>query len=329
MSSMSSWPVRTRAADSASFLILNASTRIVRAVYSNVSTVLTYGFIFVWDAGLALLNLVLPNKRPGNVVPLGKGGIWPTYQPPRAKSDSRCSCPALNALANHGLLPRDGRQIPFKQLTAVIRHSFNFGPTFCFFVPWFAANMLGRSYWTDTLDLSDLDVHNGIEHDASLTRDDTYHSLDQGRPTEHHIELLLAHASGAPDPRFPGVPTLTTSDISEVLGKRRVESRAKNGQYSTSTFHNMFASSNAATLPIMFGGIVPDLRTFLLEERFPPGWETKCRRRFGLTFTEFNKTVLKIEMGVHEDHDEMRGKTDGWTDGKADDSGVFVDKKDK
>lgn len=30
--------------------------------------------------------------------------------------------------------------------------------------------MLGKDYAKDTFDLKDLDLHNGIEHDASLTR---------------------------------------------------------------------------------------------------------------------------------------------------------------
>lgn len=33
------------------------------------------------------------------------------YQAPRP-NDSRSPCPALNALANHGYLPRDGKNIP-------------------------------------------------------------------------------------------------------------------------------------------------------------------------------------------------------------------------
>ena len=56
-------------------------------------------YIFSWDLLLAICNLVLPNKpvagHPEN------GGKWPEYVP-RKEGDSRCSCPALNALANHG-----------------------------------------------------------------------------------------------------------------------------------------------------------------------------------------------------------------------------------
>lgn len=59
---------------------------------------------FTWDAGLTLVNLVTPNKPKGHVVPEGHPGFgskWPEYVPPK-EGDSRCSCPALNAMANHG-----------------------------------------------------------------------------------------------------------------------------------------------------------------------------------------------------------------------------------
>lgn len=69
-----------------------------------------------------------------------------------------------------GILPHSGRGISFKEMTSTIRSTYNFAPSFCFFVPNYAAEMLGRDYWNDKFDLSDLDVHNCIEHDASLTR---------------------------------------------------------------------------------------------------------------------------------------------------------------
>ena len=68
-----------------------------------------------------------------------------------------------------GILPRDGRKITFKQLSQVVRDNYNFAPTFCWFVPNKIAGILGRDYQTGVFDLSDIDVHNGIEHDASFT----------------------------------------------------------------------------------------------------------------------------------------------------------------
>lgn len=50
----------------------------------------------------------------------------------------------------------------------------------------------------------------------------------------------------------------------------------------------------------MFEGRVKDLETWLIEERFPEGWETKARDRFGLSFGKFNITVLGVEFGISE-----------------------------
>ena len=60
--------------------------------------------LFSWDIALSLYNLFTPKLKEGAVIPpghIGHGGKWPEYQPPKP-GDSRCSCPALNALANHG-----------------------------------------------------------------------------------------------------------------------------------------------------------------------------------------------------------------------------------
>ena len=73
-----------------------------------------------------------------------------------------------------GILPHDGKNISFPEMGSKIRATYNFAPSFCFFVPNFAARMLKKSYGKDTFDLEDLDLHNGIEHDASLTREFTF-----------------------------------------------------------------------------------------------------------------------------------------------------------
>jgi Peroxidase, family 2 len=69
-----------------------------------------------------------------------------------------------------GILPRDGRNITFRELTEKVRATYNFSPSFSLFAPRYIAHLLNRSYRTGTFDLSDIDVHNGIEHDASLVR---------------------------------------------------------------------------------------------------------------------------------------------------------------
>ena len=61
-------------------------------------------YIFLWDIVLTLGNFVLPKKRIDMIGPNAHpefGGKWPEYVP-AMEGDERCSCPAVNALANHG-----------------------------------------------------------------------------------------------------------------------------------------------------------------------------------------------------------------------------------
>jgi len=141
-------------------------------------------YIFAWDFVLEVINVLTPNWRRGHVTPRGTPGArgkWPQYVAPM-EGDSRSSCPALNAMANHGILPHDGKNIRFDELPGKIDAAFNVAPTVSFFVTNLAAKLLQRDYKGGTFDLVDLDLHNGIEHDASLTREDTGLVPDQSKP---------------------------------------------------------------------------------------------------------------------------------------------------
>ncbi|KAL1756045.1 Chloroperoxidase [Schizophyllum commune] len=261
------------------------------------------GFILVciktllWDIYLDIANLLTPNAKPGRLIPVGMpgaGGKWPEFVPPKA-GDSRCSCPALNAMANHGILPHDGKNITFSEMGDKIHSTYNFAPSFCYFVPNFAANMLGRSYKKHTFNLSDLDLHNGIEHDASLTRE--YTRL-LGAPHEPFVRELLDSASGC-DART-GEKRLTVADLSKISARRRVQARATNGAYSLAAVHQKFSAANSSTMLRIFGGKLDDLETVLLEERIPDGWESSTKARHGLTILSFQDTVKAVVKGIDE-----------------------------
>jgi len=256
---------------------------------------------FTWDAGLALVNIVTPSRQEGHVTPEGHpgfGGKWPEYVPPK-DGDSRCSCPALNAMANHGILPHDGKNIQFKDMGRAIRTTYNFSPSFCYFVPHFAAGFLDKDYNKDSIDLAELDVHSekGIEHDASLCREDSAITPDQSKPHAEYIKALLASATGKDK---DGNPILTAKDLSKYSSKRRADARAYNKDFTLSFFHRMFGSSNSSTLLTIFGGRIKDLEPILLEERIPDGWESRVRKRLGLTLAHFNFTVGRVELGISE-----------------------------
>jgi hypothetical protein len=73
-------------------------------LFSPIANFFSSIYIFLWDTVLVLGNLILPKRRVGWIVPDGHpgfGGNWPQHIPAK-EGDSRCSCPALNALANHG-----------------------------------------------------------------------------------------------------------------------------------------------------------------------------------------------------------------------------------
>lgn len=56
--------------------------------------------VIAWDNGIAILNLLTPKLKPGQVVPEGcpgHNGRWPEYVPPK-DGDSRSACPMLNAM---------------------------------------------------------------------------------------------------------------------------------------------------------------------------------------------------------------------------------------
>lgn len=200
--------------------------------------------VIAWDNVIFLMNLVTPKLKPGEVVPAGAPGhhgVWPEYVAPK-DGDSRSACPMINAMANHGILPHDGKNITFKQLNETIRQTFNFASSFCFFVPNFSARFLNKSYFNDRFDLADLNLHadNAIEHDASLTRQDAALVPDQGKPD---LDLVHAFLKEASSKTADGRPLMTKADMSRALSKRRADARKTNKAYSESFFHNMFGSA--------------------------------------------------------------------------------------
>jgi hypothetical protein len=214
------------------------------ALRKKLEKLVVFVFFFIWDAGLFILNLVLPGYKPGTFVPPGKpghDGNWPEYVPPK-EGDSRSACPMINAMANHGILPHDGKNISFRELKIKIHETFNFAPSFCFFVPKFAADFMEKSYFKDTFDLAELNMHapNAIEHDASLTRQDLYHQPDQGKPDQELVDWLLNEATGKTE---NGDPLLTIPDLSRALSKRRYDAEQTNPEYTQIRPHRMFGSA--------------------------------------------------------------------------------------
>ncbi|KAJ7141738.1 Cloroperoxidase [Mycena crocata] len=89
-----------------------------------------------------------------------------------AAGDVRGPCPGLNTLANHGYLPRSGKNFTVKQLLDAGEAGFNLDPAPIAVAAKFGIMTKYDSENYNTMDLDTLADHNIIEHDASISRED-------------------------------------------------------------------------------------------------------------------------------------------------------------
>ncbi|GJC87646.1 putative sterigmatocystin biosynthesis peroxidase stcC [Colletotrichum liriopes] len=91
-------------------------------------------------------------------------------------NDRRAPCPLLNSLANHGYLPRNGQNISVDALIEGMHAGLNLREDAKLFFRLQGNKALEASSTgnKNTFHLSDLNKHNLIEHDASLSRADIY-----------------------------------------------------------------------------------------------------------------------------------------------------------
>ncbi|PVH92512.1 Cloroperoxidase [Periconia macrospinosa] len=95
---------------------------------------------------------------------------WENWSPPGV-GDVRSPCPAINALANHNILPHNGKGITKAMAVEALTKSFNVDPKIANV---FAASgiIANPDHNAHTFDLNHVSKHNYIEHDGSLSRDD-------------------------------------------------------------------------------------------------------------------------------------------------------------
>ncbi|KAJ5086072.1 hypothetical protein N7532_010843 [Penicillium argentinense] len=101
----------------------------------------------------------------------------PVAWKPAGPNDMRSPCPMLNALANHGHLPHDGKDISKEQTINAFGSVLNIDKEFAeaLFANGMTANPKENA---TTFSLDDLNRHNVLEHDASLSRQDFYFGDD-------------------------------------------------------------------------------------------------------------------------------------------------------
>lgn len=91
----------------------------------------------------------------------------------------RSPCPGLNVMANHGFLPRSGKDIDLTAVRNGVSQAYNFAPTtFDSAFEQAIAFKLSTTGNASTFNLEDLKKHDAIEFDGSLSRNDAYFGDD-------------------------------------------------------------------------------------------------------------------------------------------------------
>jgi hypothetical protein len=192
----------------------------------------------------------------------------------------RSPCPALNALANHGYLPRDGKNITRAQFTEAMAKAYNIGGD--------VAALLVNNI-PPVISLSGLSEHNLIEHDASLAHADGYYKKE---PSALDATLWADLLSRAKDGKF-GVSALAGAR------KNRMElCKAKPTGCDFGAKQRFLAFGEAALLLRGMGGSndescsVEFAKSFFEEERIPANY---VKSKSAVNLPELLATVAKIQ----------------------------------
>ncbi|KAF4973781.1 hypothetical protein FZEAL_9228 [Fusarium zealandicum] len=257
-----------------------------------------------------------------------------TYAP-SGPDDIRGPCPLINSLANHGYLPRDGRNVRVEEILAGMDHvGLSKGLAAVFGNPIFNERIpsefhddapvpkasLVQSIWQmvtnpwsvfasfgmrrpgqldaeghKVLNLDQLGLPNTVEHDVSLTRRD-HQQGDNISPQKDLVEDLLASSKDG--------KTITAKDLAELRRRRIVRQRADNpGLNYEPAQHDLACAEIALVLNVIGDGqkIPCDYaKAFFKEERLPvqEGWSGRRWWRFGILGLISSRNKIKKIVGA-------------------------------
>ncbi|KAI0337487.1 Cloroperoxidase, partial [Trametopsis cervina] len=230
----------------------------------------------------------------------GASGSNPHAFCPPQDGDVRAPCPALNTMANHGYLPRDGKALTAPMIRQALVECYGLSKTLAFLLTNGALLLLNQG--RGNFQLSDFARHNKIEHNASL-----YH-LDAGPRDEYSpihgdpglLDLLFKDSAS-------GV-VMTPEDIARVRVRRQLTSSiptfyAEVARGEIAIVLNMFNNPDAdlherqhrdpATTPLD-GVPIDRLRYWFEHERLPEGWRPYHATTVRQTMTTISRIRAKM-----------------------------------
>lgn len=240
---------------------------------------------------------------------------------PVKPGDLRSPCPAINALANHGYLPRDGRNVRASEILDGM-NQYGLGSflgallTHPIFLERSSKTTKTKSTWWNTLvhpfatafaalgmrepeqrdadgvaclNLDQLALHNVVEHDVSLTRLD-FAQGDNSTPQPQLIENLLASSSNG--------KTITIPDFVGLRKRRYEKQKEDNQELDFQGMQVQIACAEVAMILKVFGNgkevPVDYVKAFFQEGRLPRNEGWLKRRWWTLGLIELNMLATKI-----------------------------------
>lgn len=217
---------------------------------------------------------------------------------PAGPNDARSPCPVLNALANHGILPRDGLNLTVPVVVQALADGVNVSSEISAPLAKLAST-LSKNPQSGTFNLDDLNRHNAIEHDGSLSRQDDALGGDSHTFSPEIFNETLSYYGYASE--------IGIKEVAAARWGRIQSSKADNANFvygEAQKFPSYFESSayfqllmNAATqkAPVSW------IKILFREERLPftEGWRP-VNRIEGLSVAKF---VLNIALNTPEKAD--------------------------
>ncbi|KAJ8519978.1 heme-thiolate peroxidase [Pleurotus djamor] len=216
---------------------------------------------------------------------------------PRRRGDDRSSCPALNALANHGYLPHSGRGISHSDLFNGLRDGYGLTYPLASILTFGTYALLRQ---VPPLSLTDISRVRGVEHNCSLVHDDVPRGGEYPASTPNACLLnKLVHDSR-------NSLTLDIEGIARARVRREASFEYRANNLTLDALHAEIARGEMAlVLGILGDGQeipLATLRRFFEDERLPDNWAPKHSQ--GLLRTAF--TAQKIKRSMKKLRDSYR-----------------------
>jgi len=221
---------------------------------------------------------------------------WSTWSPP-AEGDVRSPCPCINALANHGILPHNGKGITKAMAIDALKKSVNLGGSVAtvFAAGGVAAN---PDHSAHDFDLDHVDKHNFIEHDVSLTRDDFAFGNNSKYSPEIWKEVFDIYVEGCAEgeEKVTSYTSASKARYARVMSsKAKHEKEGKEFNYGIKELILSYGESALLLNVLGKDGVAPLewIRILIEEERFPyaEGWRPPTH---AVDQTLMNKTIFSL-----------------------------------